>query len=115
VYLVQAVCFAVFALWQDPTGYTVSVVLFGLTAWSIPGIVAAACGDYLGPRMAPVALGFATLFFGLGQAAGPSVAGAIADATGSFAPAFLMVAGAALLGGVGSLLLRPSPATVEES
>jgi sugar phosphate permease len=107
VYLIQAASFAVFALWQSPSGYTVSVVLFGLTAWSIPGIVAATCGDYLGPQMVPAALGFVTLFFGLGQAAGPSVAGAIADATGSFGPAFLMAAGVAILGGVGSLLLRP--------
>jgi MFS family permease len=107
VYLTQAVSYAVFALWQSSTGYTVSVILFGLTAWSIPSIVAAACGDYLGARMAPAALGFVTLFFGVGQAAGPSVAGALADATGSFAPAFLTAAGVAFLGGVGSLLLRP--------
>ncbi len=113
VYLTQAVCFAVFALWQTPAGYTVSVVLFGLTAWSIPGIVAATCGDYLGSQLAPAALGFVTLFFGLGQAAGPSVAGAIADATGSFGPAFLMAAGVAILGGVGSLLLRPPHAALE--
>ena len=107
VYLVQAICYVLFALWQSPAGYVASSVLFGLTAWSIPGIVAAACGDYLGSRMAPAALGFVTLFFGLGQAAGPSVAGAIADATGSFGPAFLLAAGVAFLGGVGSLLLRP--------
>jgi sugar phosphate permease len=113
VYLIQAASFAVFALWQGSAGHTVSVVLFGLTAWSIPGIVAAACGDYLGSKMAPAALGFATLFFGLGQAAGPSVAGAIADATGSFGPAFLLAAGVALLGGVGSLLLRPPKAAIE--
>ncbi len=113
VYLIQAVCFAVFALWQSPSGYTVSAVLFGLTAWSIPGIVAATCGDYLGSRMAPAALGFVTLFFGLGQATGPSVAGAIADATGSFGPAFLLASGVAVLGGVGSLLLRPSRAAAE--
>jgi sugar phosphate permease len=106
VYLTQAACYAVFALWQSPAGYTVSAILFGLTAWSIPGIVAAACGDYLGSRLAPAALGFVTLFFGLGQAAGPSVAGALADATGSFGPAFLLAAGVAFLGGVGSLLLR---------
>ncbi len=107
VYLTQAACYAVFALWQSPTGYTVSAILFGLTAWSIPGIVAAACGDYLGSRLAPAALGFVTLFFGLGQAAGPSVAGALADATGSFGPAFLLAAGVAFVGAMGSLLLRP--------
>ena len=107
VYLIQAVSYAVFALWRHPTGYTVSAIAFGLTAWSIPGIVAAACGDCVGPRLAPVALGFVTLFFGLGQAVGPSVAGALADATGSFSPAFLLAAGVALSGGVGSLLLQP--------
>jgi sugar phosphate permease len=107
VYLTQGVCYVVFALWQNPAGYTVSAILFGLTAWSIPGIMAAACGDYMGARLAPAALGFVTLFFGLGQAAGPSVAGAIADAAGTFAPAFLLAAGVAFVGGVGSLLLRP--------
>jgi sugar phosphate permease len=106
VYLLQAVSFATFALWRDPVGYTVSSVLFGLTAWSIPGIVAAACGDSVGSQMAPAALGFVTLFFGLGQAAGPLAAGGLAEATGSFGPAFLVAAGAALLGGAGSLLLR---------
>jgi sugar phosphate permease len=113
VYLIQAAAFAAFALWRSPAGYVVSTVAFGLTAWSIPGIVAAACGDYVGGRMAPAALGFVTLFFGLGQAAGPSVAGALADATGSFGPAFLLAAAVAFMGGVGSLLLRP-PRTVEE-
>jgi hypothetical protein len=73
--------------------------------------VAAACGDYLGSRLALVALGFVTLFFGLGQAAGPSVAGALADATGSFGPASLLAAGVALLDGVGSLLLQPPRTT----
>jgi sugar phosphate permease len=113
VYLIQAAAFAVFAMWHAPAGHVVSAIAFGLTAWSIPGIVAAACGDYVGGRMAPAALGFVTLFFGLGQAAGPAVAGALADATSSFAPAFLLAAGMALLGGIGSLLLRP-PRTVEE-
>jgi sugar phosphate permease len=107
VYLIQAASYVLFALWQHPAGYTVSAVAFGLTAWSIPGIVAAACGDCVGPRLAPAALGFVTLFFGLGQAVGPSVAGALADRTGSFAPAFLLAAGIALLGGVGSMLLQP--------
>ena len=110
VYLIQAAAFALFAVWARPAGFWVSAVLFGLTAWSIPAIMAAACGDVLGARMAPAALGFITLFFGLGQAAGPSVAGAMADRSGSFAGAFLLAAGVALLGAVGTILLRgPKP------
>ena len=106
VYLVQAASYATFALWQSPIGYIVSTITFGLTAWSIPGIVAAACGDYVGDRLAAAAFGFVTLFFGMGQAVGPSVAGVLADVSGSFRPAFLLAASVSILGGIGSLLLR---------
>ncbi len=115
VYLIHAVAFSLFALWPAPHGFTLSAILFGLSAWSIPAIMAATCGDVLGSRMAPAALGFITLFFGIGQAIGPSVAGAIADAVGSFSPAFLLAGGVALLGAFGSLLLRPSSGGATET
>jgi MFS family permease len=108
VYLIHTVSFSLFALWPAPAGFTLSAVLFGLSAWSIPAIMAATCGDVLGPRLAPAALGLITLLFGIGQAVAPSIAGAIADATGSFYAAFLLAAGVALLGAVGSYLLRPA-------
>jgi len=108
VYVLHTAAFALFAVARGPVAYTASAILFGLSAWSIPAIMAAACGDVLGSRMAPAALGFITLFFGIGQAAGPSVAGIIADRTESFAPAFMLAALVAALGAVGSALLRPS-------
>ena len=64
--------------------------------------------DKLGPKLAPAALGFITLFFGIGQAAGPGVAGAIADAAGSFVPAFVLAGSIAFLGAVASLFYRES-------
>lgn len=106
VYLIHATAFSLFALWPAPPGFTLSAILFGLSAWSIPAIMAATCGDLLGPRLAPAALGFITLFFGIGQAIGPSVAGAMADATGSLLPALLLAGGVALLGAFGASLLR---------
>jgi sugar phosphate permease len=110
VYLIQAFSFTAFALWRTDSGYVASVIAFGLTGWSIPGIVAAACSDYVGSRLAPAAFGFATLFFGLGQVAGPTIGGWLADATGSFAPAFLLAGSVALLGAIGSVLLQsPDP------
>ncbi|MFQ5612143.1 MAG: MFS transporter [Anaerolineae bacterium] len=108
VYLIHAVAFSLFALWPAPPGFTLSAILFGLSAFSIPAILAATCGDVLGPRLAPAALGFITLFFGVGQALGPSVAGMMADALGSFSPAFLLAAGVALLGAFGAARLRPA-------
>lgn len=109
VYTIHTVAFALFALWPSPAGFTLSAVLFGLTAWSIPAIVAAACGDILGSRLAPAGLGFVTLFFGVGQAAAPGVAGLLADAVQSLAPAMLLAAAIAALGALGSLLLRSAP------
>lgn len=106
VYLIHAVSFSMFALWPTRSGFTISAILFGLSAWSIPAIMAATCGDVLGSRLAPAALGFITLFFGIGQALGPTVAGIMADAADSLAPAFLLAGGVALLGAFGALLLR---------
>lgn len=108
VYLIHTIAFALFALWPSPAGFTISAILFGLSPWTIPAIMAAICGDVLGPRLAPAGLGFITLFFGIGQAAGPIAAGALADADASksFSSAFLLAAGVALLGAIGSLLLR---------
>lgn len=107
VYLMHTVSFGLFGLCPTPSGFTVSAVLFGLSAWSIPAIMAAACGDILGPRLAPAALGFVTFFMGLGQALGPAVAGAIGDRVGSLLPAMLLASGVSLLGAVAAALLRP--------
>jgi len=109
VFRIHSADFICFALLTKPAGFTLSAVLFGLSAWSIPAIMAAACGDALGPRLAPAALGLITLVFGIGQAVAPSIAGAMADSTGSFFTPLLLAAGVALLGALGAFLLRPTP------
>lgn len=108
VYLIHATAFSLFALWPSTPGFTLAAILFGISAWSIPAIVAASCGDVLGPKMAPAALGFTTFFFGIAQALGPVVAGAMADRAGSFAPAFILAAGVAIVGALSASLLRQS-------
>jgi MFS family permease len=69
-----------------------SIGLFGIAAWSIPSIMAAAVGDYAGPEKMATAFGLVTFIFGLGQIAGPAVAGMIAERQGSFSYSFLMAA-----------------------
>ena len=108
-YLTLAAAYAVFALVKTPTGFYLSAIIFGLTAWSIPTIMAAAAGDYVGSRLAPAGLGFITLFFGIGQALGPAVGGYLADATGSFRIPFLLATGISVTGTVFSLYLRKPP------
>ena len=107
IFLVQGASYLLFGFWKAPAGYILSSVLFALTAWSIPAVMAAAAGDVVGSRLAPAGLGFITLFFGIGQAAGPFAAGRIAQVWGSYTWAFALAGGAALLGMLLSLSLRP--------
>ena len=105
-YLVLAMAYIVYALVRVEFGFYLSAVLFGLTAWSIPTIMAATAGDLVGPRLAPAGLGFVTIFFGIGQALGPAIGGYLADSTGSFTIPFLVAGGISLTGAVFSLFLK---------
>ena len=106
ILLTQAVAYAMFALWTGTGSIVTSAVLFGLTAWGVPAIMAVVCGDIVGPLMAPAAYGFLTAFHGFGQAAGPYVAGKLADSLPTFTTSYLVAAGVAFLGAMVLLLLR---------
>lgn len=69
-----------------------SVFFYGITAWSIPAIMAATVGDYLGPAKAAAGFSLITFFFAGGQVCGPALAGVMAEHFGSFAPSFLLAA-----------------------
>ena len=105
-YLTLALAYLVFVFWKDYTGYYLSAAVFGIAAFSIPTIMAAAAGDAVGGRLAPAGLGFITLFFGIGQALGPLIGGYIKDATGTFTYAFLLSLAVSLAGACGSLVLK---------
>jgi sugar phosphate permease len=105
-YLVLGLSYIIYALVKAKFGIYLSAVMFGLTAWSIPTIMAAAAGDFVGPRLAPAGLGFITLFFGIGQALGPALGGYLADITQSFTMPFLTAGGISLVGMIFSLFLK---------
>ncbi len=106
VYLVNAIAYSLFFFSSSLHGYYLSVILCGLGMGSIPTIVAASAGDQVGPKLASTALGFVTLFFGIGQILGPVLGGYLADSTGSFRTAFAAAGCISLLGSAGSLLLK---------
>ncbi len=105
IFGLQAFSYLAFALWATPAGFTVSAVLFGITAWATPAIMATAAGDIVGANLAPVAFGFLTAFQGFGQAVGPFVGGSVADALSSFTVPYLVVAGMVFLAMIGAVLL----------
>jgi MFS family permease len=90
-----------------PGGFVyASVALYGLVAWSIPSIMAAAVGDHVGAGRAPEAFGFITFIFALGQVSGPAAAGVVAELTGSFSGSFFMAAAMAFAAILLTLFMR---------
>ncbi len=106
VFALHTVAYLFIALRLPDSFAYLSIFLWGIGVWSIPSIMAAAVGDYLGPQRAAVAFGTITLFFGVGQIVGPGLAGILADYTDTFAWSFAMAAGVTALAVVMSSALR---------
>lgn len=106
VFALHTVAYLFIAL-RLPDGFAYfSIFLWGIGVWSIPSIMAAAVGDYLGAERAAAAFGTITLFFGVGQIVGPGLAGVLADYTDTFAWSFAMAAGMTALAVIMSSALR---------
>lgn len=108
VFLFHGAAFLLFGLTPWSAGFFLSAFLYAVSAWSVPALMAVACGDQFGVRLAPVALGIATMVFSIGQAIAPVLAGAIADTTQKFAPAFILAGGVAWLGALMAWRLSPA-------
>ena len=105
-YLTLTISYVILIFTKSSIGFYCSVSLFGITAFAVPVIMAAAAGDAVGAKLAPAALGFITLFFGIGQALGPFVGGWLKDTTGTFHYAFILCAVVSLIGTFLSTLLN---------
>ncbi|MEN8212228.1 MAG: MFS transporter [Thermodesulfobacteriota bacterium] len=105
-YLVLGISYLIYAIFKNEAGFYSSAILFGLTAWSIPTIMAATAGDLVGPRLAPAGLGFVTLFFGIGQSIGPALGGYLADVSNSFTLPFLVASGISFVGMIFSYFIK---------
>ncbi len=92
VFVIQTVAYLLAGSGLGAVALMLSVVLYGVTAWSIPAIMAAAVGDYLGAAKAAGGFSLITFFFAGGQVCGPAIAGIIAEYHGSFSSAFLLAA-----------------------
>lgn len=105
LFSIQALYSLLFYLGNGPVYYMLSTFLFGLSALSIPAIIAATCGDIFGPERASTGLGFVTVFMGIGQVLGPFVSGILADTLGSFSVVYLLTAILGLAGAFISALI----------
>ncbi|MBF0270331.1 MAG: YbfB/YjiJ family MFS transporter [Alphaproteobacteria bacterium] len=94
-YTMHMTAYALVAMHPDAWGIYLAIALFGGSAWAVPGIMAVVVGDVLGPALAVKGFGTITVIFGMGQIAGPALAGIIAEANGSFGVAYWMISGLA--------------------
>ena len=92
VFSFQTLAYVLVAVDLPPMFLYLSIGCFGIVAWSIPSIMVATVSEYVGPDQALAAFGFITFIFGLGQIIGPSIAGILAERTGSFSSSFGMAA-----------------------
>ncbi len=92
VFTLQTLAYLLVAAHLPPLFLYLSIGFYGIVAWSIPSIMVAAVSEYVGVDKALAAFGFITFIFGLGQIAGPAIAGVLAENTGSFSSSFFMAA-----------------------
>jgi MFS family permease len=104
---VLATAYLLVGLTDSLLGLYFSIILFGLAAWSIPVIMAASAGDFFGPAAAAKTLAALTFAFSGGQAAGPVLAGILAENTGDFSLSYAASGTAAILAVGLTLMLRP--------
>lgn len=92
VFALHTLAYLLAAAGLSQTLLFVSIVLFGIAAFSIPAIIAATLSDLLPPAQTAITFGYVTFFFGVGQIIGPFLAGVLAEQSGSFAGSYLMAA-----------------------
>ena len=113
VYSLQTVAYLLVALNSGGYSLYLSMILFGLTAFSIPAIIAAMVSDMLPPSDAGKVFGYVTFFFGVGQIGGPTLAGYLAELSGTFSSGYLLAALLTIIGIIltASLNRTPRPVT----
>lgn len=105
VFTIQAMAYLFIALNRGDICLYLSIGCYGIVAWSIPSIMAAMVGDYVGPQHAVHVFGFITFIFGIGQILGPLIAGVLAEMSGNFTSSYLMACGLALMAAMLSCFL----------
>lgn len=105
VFTIQAMAYLFIALNRGDIFLYLSIGCYGIVAWSIPSIMAALVGDYVGPQHAVHVFGFITFIFGIGQILGPFIAGVLAEMSGNFTSSYFMACGLALMAALLSCFL----------
>jgi sugar phosphate permease len=78
-------------------------IIYASTLWGVPAVIVTAVSDFMIPSKSPSAIGFITLFFGIGQFISPVITGYLVESASSYFHAFNLSAGVVLLGSLGCI------------
>lgn len=100
-----AVATVIPVLLSTDTGFLIHYILSGFTVSGLFATIVAATSERIAPAEVPIAIGFVTTLFAVGQLAGPTVAGWLIDLTGTFRFAFILSGSTMVAGALFALVL----------
>ena len=98
IFFIQIIAHSILSFNSPITLVWISALLFGLSAWGVPTIMALLSSELFGSQHTAKILSFVTIFFAIGQIVGPVGAGYIIDTFNKFSNTFLITSILALLG-----------------
>ena len=105
VYFTQTLVLILFAVTTHPVLLMIETILYALTLWAVPAVIVAAVSDITVSLKSPIAIGYITLFFGIGQWISPMITGSVVEHF-SYSIAFYLSAVVCGLGSIGCLYLH---------
>jgi len=115
IFIVHSLAYFLAGIEAGSVALVSSIVLFGVSMFAVPAVMAAAIGDYFGVTGAARAFSLISLFYGVGQTIGPAIAGVIAGNLGSFSSTYLLSSMLTLGAAVYSAKLPLPPASVKSA
>ena len=98
IFCIQVIAHAILSFDSPITLVWFSALLFGISAWGVPTIMAILSSELFGASHTAKILSFVTIFFAIGQIIGPVGAGYIIDISGDFSYTFLVSSSLAFIG-----------------
>lgn len=107
VFFIQTILLFSFAFTSHPYLLMMETIFYAATLWAVPTVIVAAVSDMTIPSKTPVAIGYITLFFGIGQWISPIISGSIIEHF-SYSYAFYLSAVICFCGSIGCIYLHLS-------
>ena len=112
VYLTLSISHMILAFDMPYSMILVSVILFGLTAWSIPPLVTLLTSIHFGKHKTAQVFSMITIIFAIGQTIAPVIAGYVYDIKGSFNSVFFVCMLLCLIAALSAFIFSKRKSTV---